>query len=222
MKTEELEEFHNLLKEHISGYHSMLIDGSVAVGDTWVPGESDYDILLIFEDDYTKYLTFVREYLRSSTFTDEYLFVPFLKEDYTRTFNNAHDFSRRFRTKVLFGEDITQVGELPSHKKCDEIYTAGLKSVLSALEHRLMSAEFWSEEKVKETFHIYFKRAFMYLMIREYVKSEEYPRTRKRTAELIDAPATTGALHALENRADLSKEEVIKIVEELIQFLKKI
>lgn len=218
MKIEELEKFHHFLKEHIPGYVSMIIDGSVAVGDTWVPGESDYDVLLIFESDYRKYIKFIREFLKASSFDDEYLFVPFLKDDYVRSMPIR--VTSYFRTKVLFGEDVTQEAELPSRENAEETFSAGLRTVCSALEHRLMSTEFWSEDKVKKTFHIYFKRALMYLAIREYAKTGTYPRTRRETAEVLNAPAVTDTLRALEDRDNLSKEEIIGIVEGLIEYLK--
>lgn len=220
MKIEELKKFHSFLKEHVPGYVSMIIDGSVAVGDTWVPGESDYDVLLIFESDYKKYSNSIREFLKTSSFNDEYLFVPFLKDDYIRSM--ATRVTSYFRTKVLFGDDVIQEVESPSREKAKQMSNAGLRTVRSALEHRLMSTEFWSEDKVKKTFHIYFKRAFMYLAIREYAKTGKYPRTRRETAEVLNAPAVTDTLRALEDRDSLSKEESIEIVEGLVEYLKNI
>ncbi|MBL7058816.1 hypothetical protein ISS03_05835 [Patescibacteria group bacterium] len=99
---------HDQIKKISPDYISMLTVGSTAVGDKWIAGRSDYDILLIFKKDFQKYLPQIKKILEDINFDDSFLFVPFNKKDYTKITNSSFDFCNKFKCKALHGKDVSK------------------------------------------------------------------------------------------------------------------
>ena len=101
----ELEPIHLFLKQNYQDYVSLIAIGSIATEDTLIPKRSDKDILVIFQKLLINYIKEINQFLKNTALTDEYTFVPMLKDYWLKNKNHSHDFSGKFRSKTLYGED---------------------------------------------------------------------------------------------------------------------
>lgn len=214
-----LQEFHNWLTENCGTYISMIANGSNATGDTWIEGRSDHDVLLVFSTDFHGELERIKDYLKKSSFTDEYLFVPFSKEGFIKSHNSTHDFSRKFRTKTLFGQDLISEVQLPTKEQIYALYSKGLDDFMNRFERRLLNTSFWSEKKVRSIFWQFFKEAIMYLQIKHYYETGVYPRTRDELVQSYNAPELVEILAILKKINEAGKDSIIQTAEKLFQYL---
>ncbi len=216
---DQLLKFHNWLTENCGIYLSMVANGSNATGDTWIEGRSDQDILLVFSTNFHGDLEKIKNYLKKSSFTDEYLFVPFTKEDFLRPHNSTHDFSRKFRTKTLFGEELISKVQLPTKEQTYELYSKGLDDFVDRLERRLLNTGFWSEKKVRSVFWKFFKDALMFLQIKHYYETGVYPKTRDELVQSYNSPELVEILGILKGINEVEKNVIIQTAENLFQYL---
>jgi len=214
-----LQKFHIWLTKNCPTYLSMVANGSNATGDALIKGRSDQDILLIFSRWPFEDLDKIGNYLKKSSFSDEYYFIPFCKDNFLRCHNSSHDFSRKFRTKTLFGPDFVSKVKLPNKKQTFVLYSRGLNDLASGLERRLLNANFWSERNVRNVFWKIFKEAFMNLQIKFYYETGKYPRTRKELVEKSKSPILANALSVFNEINTAKKKDVVKAGEKLLQYL---
>ena len=126
---ENLNQFHKWITENCDNYVSMVLIGSVATGDQWIDGRSDIDILIIFENLENNQKEKIKDYLLKADFNDVYTFVPMTKEYWLNNKNHSHDFSGKFRSKIIFGENIIDQKQIPNKETAFKIYNAGLEDV---------------------------------------------------------------------------------------------
>lgn len=74
----DLEKLHQWVLSKYDNYLSMIAIGSIAVGDAWNEGRSDYDILLIFEEYPQGRFSDLWGCLKNYNFDETYLFIPIL------------------------------------------------------------------------------------------------------------------------------------------------
>lgn len=216
---DQLQKLHNWLTENCGTYISMVANGSNATGDAWIEGRSDYDILLVFSKDFRSELGKIKGHLKHSSFADDYFFVPFTKEVFLQYHNSTHDFSRKFRTKTLFGQDLILEIQLPTKEQAREVYLGNMGSFMDEFERRLLNAGFWSEKKVRSAFWELFKKAFMYLQIKYYSETGIYPRTRDKLVQFSHSPELEETLDTLQKINDAGKDNITQVAERLFLYL---
>ncbi|MBW2965756.1 nucleotidyltransferase domain-containing protein [Candidatus Woesearchaeota archaeon] len=214
-----LKELHDWMKSNCPNYISMITVGSVATGDTLIEGRSDNDICLIFENEFKEDIPKIREYVLKLNFDKEYAISTFQKEDFIGPNAISHDFSHKFRSKVLFGEDFTEKINLPNRKTIFEIYSNGLRETKEKLKQKLNYGGLWQESKVKKEFWKLFKHVFMYLSIKHYYETNIYPKTRDDLVSFLDSPILDRTLTTLKDINNKNSEEIFKVAYELSDYL---
>ncbi|MBW2996367.1 nucleotidyltransferase domain-containing protein [Candidatus Woesearchaeota archaeon] len=215
----ELKELHDWLESSCPNYISMITVGSYATGDTLIEGRSDNDICLIFNDDFKEYIPKIKEYVLELDFDEEYIISTFEKQDFIGPNGISHDFSHKFRSKVLFGDDFTEEIKLPDRDKIFEIYSNGLKKVKERLKQRLNYGGLWRESKVQKEFWQLFKHTFMHLSIKHYYETGIYPKTRDELVSLLDSPILNKTLITLKNINHKNSEEIFNVAYELSDYI---
>ncbi|MBD3259621.1 hypothetical protein GF371_03220 [Candidatus Woesearchaeota archaeon] len=214
-----LEKLHEWLKTNCNNYISMITVGSTATGDTLIENRSDNDVCLIFQTEFKKDIPKIRKFLREINFEDFYSFTIMKKEVFIGPYNITHDFSHKFRSKVLFGENFISEVELPNREVTLKIFSDGLDKVKERMKNRLFYGELWSDQTVQKEFWKLFKHVFMYLAIKHYYDTGIYPKTRAEVAKLLNSPALDRTLITLININHKSHEEIFRIARELIDYL---
>ncbi len=220
---DELKDFNKFLEDNFPEYTSMVAIGSFAVGDKWIENRSDKDILLVFncdEKEYKKYLNKINKYLKNKIFGDEYLFVPIPKEYFLKNKDHSHDFSGKFRSKILFGKNIIKHKKIPNKKQTKKIYLVGFEDVRRRTLRDLMNSAVWSKDKIRSSFWKQFKHFFMYLSIKQYYLTNKYPKTRKEVVKQFDNNGELKQiLETLNNIDQKSKKDILKNGERIVRFL---
>lgn len=175
---ETLQTLHERILSTDTTYTSMMLVRSQAVGEPFVEGRSDYDIVLSFDVYNSRIQDSLSNFLRGLPFDDSYLFTPLAQGDFVGPLISTHDFSHRFRSRVLFGDDLVPITKLPSLEDSWDIYHKGILRTRRRLEHRLAHIDFWSLDKCRGEFWKLFKHSLMYLAVRAYCESGSYPRSR--------------------------------------------
>lgn len=220
MDYEKLRKLNDLLVNQLEDYISMTATGSVAVEDPYIEGRSDRDILLIFKKSPEKDLSSIEGILDKMQFNNSYNFVPIPKTVFDEVEENKFAFSNRFRSKVLFGEDVMKNVKLPNRDSTKEMYEKGIKEVIHKLQFGLTNSTHWSINKVRDKFWKQFKHAFMYLAIKCYYDNQNYPRTREKIVERIQSKEVNEVFTVLHSIDQQSKEEIIKSARGLLSYLK--
>lgn len=216
---DQVNSFHNFINDNCKNYVCIIAIGSIATGDCLIPGRSDSDFLLIFDNPLESDFTLVKSYLDKGLFDDTYNFVIFNKEDFLKNRNHSHDFSGKFRSKVIFGEDILPLKELPEREAAFKIYTQGLLDVKTRLARVIFNSGGYSDQKVRDVLWKQFKHAFMYLAIKVFLDSGLYPKTRNDIVKFLDSNTLELTLDSLINIDNKEKKELIFVAEELLIYL---
>jgi len=222
MINKDLHNLHKWLSSISKHYICMILDGSIATGDKLLRGRSDKDVILIFKRINKEEINKLERYLSTSNFDDAYMFIPFTKSFFIKKYNNTHDFSRKFRSNLIYGKDITKDFKLPSKKQTVKIYKDGLMQVRRRLSSRIINSGFWSVNKVKDVFWKLFKHAFMYLAIKIYSDSDKYPKTREEVVKYYKSPELDYTLETLNNIDKIKKKRIIEIANSLNKYLEKL
>ena len=114
MGDEKLSVLNDLLVKKCKGYISMIATGSIAVGDPWIEGRSDRDILLIFGGNPSGNLLKMRDICASLYFDDSYNFTSMPRKAFGLS-TSKYALSNRFRSKTLFGKDLVPLSQLPNN-----------------------------------------------------------------------------------------------------------
>lgn len=175
----ELKKVHKAAISQFSDYKCMIAIGSIATSDFFVKGRSDYDILLIFENDFSNRLDAIKIIFETVSFNDSILLVPLLKSDFLDNHSHSHDFSHKFRSKTLFGDNIIPLKKLPTIQQSKRIVAKGYLEVKNRLIRTVINGNHWSTKKVREMLYREFKHIIMYLAIHQYVKTGIYSIDRK-------------------------------------------
>jgi hypothetical protein len=222
MKNKNLFKLHEQLSSSSKNYVCLVAIGSIATRDQWIEGRSDKDILVIFEKITKKDIDNLKNYINKLDFDDTYLFNPFPKEFFIKKRNNSHDFSGKFRSKILYGKDILNDVELPNKEVTIKIYKEGLTNLQIRLNVRVLNSSFWSLKKTRDTFWKLFKHAFMNLAIKIYCDKENYPKTRKEIVNIYNSKDLSFVLNILNNIDKSGKKEIIMAAEKLNNFLENL
>ncbi|MEE9525983.1 MAG: hypothetical protein V3V78_05245 [Candidatus Woesearchaeota archaeon] len=214
-----LKELNDWLVSNCDNYSSMITVGSTATGDALIEGRSDNDICLIFEGEFKQHIPKLREYCLGLGFEDEDVISTFTKKDFVGPNGISHDFSHKFRSKVLFGEDFNDEIQLPDKETILEIYSGGLNRVKDKLWQRLHYGGLWEESRIKKEFWKIFKHAFMYLSIKNYYETGVYPKTRDGLVECLASPVLNRTLTTLKNINNKNSEDIISSANELLEYL---
>ena len=75
----ELRKFHVWLSTN-DDYLAILSHGSVATGDPWIPGFSDYDMIIVYKKDPLNNFIKAKAYLEKAKFSDHFHFYPLSEE----------------------------------------------------------------------------------------------------------------------------------------------
>ena len=215
----DLGKFHTWLSLEYTDYISMIAIGSIAVGDTWIEGRSDHDILLIFQEIPTNFSINLEEHLKNSTFDETYLFTPLPKSILIGPKNHSHDFSNKFRSKTLYGVDLILDIKLPTMKVTESLYEKGLERVLRRMETRIAHTSLWPDEKVRTIFWKLFKHIFMNLAIKAYTISGNFPRKRQDVVDFYNSPELQNTLSTLNSINKQSKKSINSTAKELVKYL---
>jgi len=215
----DLELFHNYLHENCPGYCAMIAIGSWAVGDQWIEGRSDRDTLLLFNQDFTRSIPLINKYIEQSNFDDTYMFVPLLKEYLLRNKKHSHDFSGKFRSKVLFGEDIIPLKQLPDRETTLNIIQNGFWRAEGRISRTLLNEALWSDEKIRSVLWKEFKHAIMYLAIKQYYDTGVYPPKR---IDLVEASKSNVLAEVVRVLYAINTEErtvILSVASTLLKYL---
>lgn len=218
----ELEQVHNFLKANFPEYISLIAIGSITNEDRWIEGRSDNDILIIFEELPENYIGKINDFLSTTGFDDTYTFVPIQKNYLLQNKKHSHDFSGKFRSKTIFGEDLIPEKQIPSREEAFLIYTEGLQDVKSRINRTLVNEKIWSEKKIRNVFWKLFKHCFMYLAIKHYCDTGIYPNSRNKVVEFLDEPVLREVLETLNNIDEKEKKEIIIIGAKLLDYLENL
>lgn len=219
---EDLEALHNFLQKQFSHYISMIAIGSIAVGDKWINGRSDRDILLIFEKISNEDLQKINLFLSSQKFDDTYMFVLMEKDFFLKNKEHSHDFSGKFRSKTLFGEDIISAKQIPSKEEARHIYMGGLEDVKHRMLRNLVNESFWSEKKIKDVFWQEFKFGLMYLAIKYHCETGIYPKNREELVSRANNKVLSEVLTTLNNIDEEKKEDIVIVASKFLGYIDKI
>ncbi len=213
---------HDKINASCPSYISMLTVGSTAVGDKWIKGRSDYDILLIFKKDFQKHLPRISKILSTINFDDSFLFVPFNKQDYIKTTYTTFDFCNKFKTKTIFGDDISKEVKLPNKKETLKIYESDINQIITRLERRLLNSVFWSTTKTRSVFWSFFKHIFMLLAVKNYYETGSFPKSKKDIVKAVNSKTLGEILNCLNNINTSSKKKIINTSEMALKLLKSL
>jgi len=219
MNYEKLRKLNDVLVNQFKDYISMTVIGSIATGDPYIEGRSDKDILLIFKNSPKKSLGSIEEILSKMKFNESYNFVPIPKTVFDKAEENKYAFSNRFRSKILFGEDIMKNTKLPPQDSTKEMYEREIEKVIHKLQFGLTNSSHWSVNKVRDKFWKQFKHAFMYLAIKDYYDTQDYPRTRKEITKRIQSKEIDIVFRVLHSIDQQPKGEIIKSARGLLFYL---
>ena len=194
--------------------------GSIAVGDLWIVGRSDRDIVLVFDEYGNQTPLCVKEALRGMPFDDTYQFTPLPIEEFRQPHEPSFAFSGKFRSRVLHGPNVIDQVELPSREQTERIYSEGLEVITRRLASRSANSVIWSEKKVRNEFWKLFKHAFMYLAIKDYHDSGSYPQRRQDLVGRVESSELASTLLTLNSINTVSKEEILRTAENLEKYLR--
>jgi hypothetical protein len=221
MNYKKLEEFDRKLRGTSKDYLSMIAVGSIVTGDPYIPERSDKDIVLIYNTNPIYDLENLERLIGDSGFDKCYLFAPVPKEEFGHP-NSKYAFSNKFRSKTLYGEDFVSAARLPEKKKINEIYMKGLISTSNQIYNHIINSGIWPTEKLRDGFWKEFKHVFMYLAIREYYMTENYPKTRKEIVQRLDINEisdTFNVLHSIDNQP---REKIIVCAKNLMKWINSV
>jgi len=207
------------LATRFSDYVSMIATGSIITGDPFIEGRSDRDILLVFENDPLRDLGDTRRLLTLPTFDESYVFTRIKRSDWGQA-DSKYAFSNRFRSKTLFGLDLVPRAQLPDKGTTRRMYLNGLEDVSQKLAIHLDNSVFWSQSKVRDKFWKQFKHAFMFLAVRDYYLTGNYPKTRKELAERLKSSEIDEAFVVLHSIDQQPKERIECCAKGLVNYLK--
>lgn len=218
MNHKKLEEFDKILRKKSKNYSSMIAVGSIVTGDPYIEGRSDKDIVLIFKDNPKNEISKIEKIIKRIIFDESYFFTPIPRNSFGVA-NSKYCFSNKFRSKTLFGEDIIKEAILPDRESTRKIYLKGLEETSHQLYNQIINSPSWKTEKIKNKFWKQFKHIFMYLAIREYYFSGDYPQTRKEISERLNSKEinnTFWILHSIDNQP---RESIIKCAKSLVKYI---
>ncbi len=217
-----LENLHQWASSKYENYLSMIAIGSIAVGDAWIEGRSDHDILLVFEEYPQSIASDLEGYLQNSEFDETYLFTPLPKSVLIGPKNHSHDFSNKFRSKTLYGIDLIPEVKLPTDEVIKSLYESGLESVTRRMSHRIAHASLWTDEKARNVFWKLFKHSFMNLAIRAYATSGNYPRKREDVVKHYDSDELKVVLETLNTINEQPRENIVSAAKGLVGYIKRL
>lgn len=200
MDIEKLEILDRFLRESFSDYLSMIAVGSIVTGDPAELLKEIENIITPFE------------------FDDSYIFTSLDKNNWGVPCSK-YCFSNAFRSKTLFGEDFVKLARLPPKAEVRKIYLEGLRDIFCNINDSLANLGSWSVEKVRDKFWKQFKHAFMYLAIREFFLTGDYPKTRKEISERLGSCEIRNMFDVLHSIDSRSKEEIINCAKSLVVYL---
>ena len=220
MNFQKLKKLNSKLKQTYEDYISMIAVGSIVTEDPHIKNRSDNDIVLIFEKVFSSRPSNIEDILSSFDFDESYVFTPLPKSEFGIPFGK-YSFSNKFRSKNLFGKDLIKKAKLPNYEQSKKIYLKGLNSTIHQVENNLTNSKIWDIDKIKDKFWKQFKHAFMYLAIREYCLSGEYPKTRKEITTKINMPKLKETFEVLHNINNKSHVEITNCSKKLSKMLHK-
>lgn len=218
MDHEKLRGLNDDLAQEFQDYISMIAVGSIVTGDPYIEGRSDKDILLMFNNDPTRNIENIGKLITKTSFDDSYVFVALPQKAFGLA-NSKYAFSNRFRSKTLFGEDLIPLSKLPNEEVIQKTYEKGLESVTHQLNNNLINSGIWSTEKIRDSFWKQFKHAFMYLAIKSYHQTGEYPQARKDVADKLQSPEVNDVWNTLHSIDQQPKETIIDSAKGLVSYL---
>ncbi len=213
--------FNDELKK-IQEYVSLIVEGSIVTNDKWNPTRSDYDIIIIFDELNKEIIQKLENTLKQIDFDDSYFFIPLKKDFFLNPRNNTYDFSSKFKSKTLYGEDLIPNKCLPNNELIYDLYSENLQNLTRRLDQRLINAGFWSEDKTRDVFWKIFKDIFRFLPIMQYYRSGIYPLSRIDTANALNSEILKDVVSTLDNIDNEKKENIIIIAKKLSDYLKEI
>tara|TARA_Y100000310_G_scaffold315642_1_gene366421 strand:- start:879 stop:1538 length:660 start_codon:yes stop_codon:yes gene_type:complete len=216
---EELEPIHKYMKNTFSEYVCIIAVGSIVTGDHWIKGRSDKDFLIIFNNLPQDYIANMSLFFSKMNFDETYTFVPMKKSYWIKNKHHSHDFSGKFRSKIIFGENILPQKELPSKEETLQIYTEGLEDVKQRILRTLVNEKIWSEKKIRDIFWKLFKHGFMYLAIKYYYDMDIYPQSRKELVELTKSEVLEEVLLTLYQIDYKNKIEILTTATNFLAFI---
>ena len=219
---QELRKFHTWLSAN-QDYLAMLSHGSIATGDPWIPGFSDYDIIILYKKDQLNNFVKAKAYLEKAKFSDHFHFYPLSEEQLLGRGTNTFGFSNTFRTKLLFGKDVLKRLNLPERKASLQLYQGEIEKEKASLQIFLVNSGYKSVEKIRKEFWTRFKHIFMLLAVKIYAETGDYPKTRKEVVKRLNAPAElVDAWDVLHNLPAKSKEEILKSAQRLLEYIQQL
>ena len=217
----ELRKFHVWLSAN-EDYLAMLSHGSIATGDPWIPGFSDYDIIIVYKQDPLNNFIKAKAYLEKAKFSDHFHFYPLSEEQLLGRGTNTFGFSNTFRTKLLFGKDVLKRLNLPERKASLQLYWGEIEKEKASLQIFLVNSGYKGVEKIRKEFWTRFKHIFMLLAIKIYADTGKYPPTREEVVKnLKSPPELVLAWQVLHKINEKNKAEILQAAQRLLDYLKK-
>ena len=216
----ELRKFHVWLSTN-DDYLAILSHGSVATGDPWIPGFSDYDMIIVYKKDPLNNFIKAKAYLEKEKFSDHFHFYPLSEEQLLGKGTDTFGFSNTFRTKLIFGKDVLKRLNLPERKASLQLYQKDIEKEKARLQIYLVNS-YKSVEKTRKDFWRLFKHVFMLLAIKIYADTGKYPPTREEVVKILKSPAELVlAWQVLHKINENSKAEIFQAAQMLLDYLKK-
>ena len=180
----ELQTFVDWLGEDLTHFVALVEEGSVAAGDPWQEGVSDHDLHVIVADSKDTESKAIYDFLEQNPLGNEYLVTVRLADDFSKG-DSLNDISLKFRSKVIVGDDVVTTKSPPSTEAALEIGRSGLTGLIGRFERRLLNLSHWSEDYAQRKNYEIFKNFFVFSAAFFYGKTDTYPVTRARVAELL-------------------------------------
>lgn len=127
------------------------------------------------------------------------------------TTQSEQDLSVKFRGQTLFGEDVIAKKEKPSQEFAADIVDKGLKSLSRKLRTRLMNAEHWSIEQLRNYMYPEFKRLVMFLATKKYAETGKYPKSRTEVVQVYGSKELKKVVDAIHNIDSLDNEDIMNV-----------
>lgn len=218
---ENLDQLNSWLKENWPSYRAMIEGGSVAAGDPLIEGRSDWEIAIVADEINPGNLASLGKFLKTLPQDDRVELVYRVTSKLLSPSKDLHYLTGKFRSKILFGENLIERIPFPDKDLVEKAWKDGLKKVLGQIDKYFVNASIWSAEKIRKQFRPVFKNIFMYLQMKAWCENSEYPITRQNVVDRYQSEELQKMWGTLHNINETSSQEILDTAKLVNSYISK-
>lgn len=211
---ENLSELDGWLKENWSTYRALIEGGSVAAGDPIDKKRSDWEIAIVADEISADEKAKLREFLSTFPEDNRVMFVLRTTNRLLENRNDLHQLTGKFRSKTLFGEDLTNRIPLPDRSVIESAWSNGLKKSITRIEKFAINSQ-WDDDQVRDEFRGVFKDIFMDLQIKAWYESGTFPVTRKDVVAHYQSEELEEMWKVMHNIDEADRQTILNLAEKV-------